>query len=113
MKASILRILALSLIGCYALWVCVNWQWPPDERANTLYIRPGAKAWEINRTIRMANSNDTVFLAAGTWVLDESIELTTDGVFLRGAGVDRTYVTFATTNEIIYMNDEDAVRRTP
>src|SRR5215813_3411352 len=63
----------------------------------TIYttLNPGATAAQINAAIQACPSNQVVFLSAGTYNLTQPIVISKNGVTLRGAGPDKTFLNFA------------------
>lgn len=65
--------------------------------ADALKIEPGDNAQEeIQEALILAEEGDVIELAEGTFVLKSTLSLDVDNVTLRGAGMDKTILSFAT-----------------
>jgi len=69
----------------------------PDRQTIYTTIVSGASAATINAAIAACPSNQVVLLSAGVYSLSASIEMSKDGVTLRGAGMGVTILTNAPT----------------
>jgi parallel beta-helix repeat protein len=85
MKTSIISTFVIAVALCSA------------PLAGAVKIEPGENAQEeIQEALILAEEGDVIELAAGIFIIKSTLSLDVDNVTLRGAGIDKTILSFAT-----------------
>lgn len=82
-----------DIVGVLGVFLMLAW--PYAGWAKTMAINPGPDVQEmLQEALIEAEEGDVIVLGAGQYDLTEGLSLDVDGVTLRGAGMDRTILSF-------------------